>query len=74
MSKPRVGVEIIVVKEGKILLGKRKGAHGSGCYSPPGGNLECKETVETCAKRELDEETGLISFIDTVGTMDSRCH
>jgi len=57
--KPRVGVGVIVVKEGKILLGKRKGAHGSGCYGPPGGNLEFKEAVEACAIRELVEETGL---------------
>ncbi len=57
--KPRVGVGILVIKEGKILLGQRKGAHGSGCYSPPGGHLEFKETVEQCAIRELIEETGL---------------
>ena len=57
--KPRIGVGIIVIKEGKVLLGKRKGAHGSGCYSTPGGNLEFKETVEVCAIRELTEETGL---------------
>lgn len=59
LPKPKVGVGIIVVKDGKILLGKRKNAHGSGYYSPPGGNLEFKETVENCTKRELDEETGL---------------
>lgn len=56
---PRVGVGVLVIKEGKVLLGKRKGAHGNGCYSPPGGNLEFKETVEGCAIRELAEETGL---------------
>ena len=68
MPKPRVDVGVIVVKEGKILLGKRKGAHGSGCYSPPGGDLEFKETVETCAKRELDEETGLIPLSIQLGS------
>lgn len=57
--RPRVGVGVLVIKEGRILLGQRKGAHGSGCYSPPGGNLEFKETVEACAVRELAEETGL---------------
>lgn len=57
--KPRVGVGVIVMKEGKVLLGKRKGAHGGGFYGPPGGNLEFKETVEACAVRELAEETGL---------------
>jgi 8-oxo-dGTP diphosphatase len=67
ISKPRVGVGVIVVKEGRILLGKRKGAHGSGCYSPPGGHLEFKETVEVCATRELHEETGLISLSVQLG-------
>ncbi len=57
--KPRVGVGVIVVKEGKILLGQRKGSHGIGCYGPPGGHLDFKETVEACAVRELAEETGL---------------
>lgn len=57
--KPRVGVGVLVVRDGKILLGKRKGAHGSGCYAPPGGNLEFRETIEDCAARELIEETGL---------------
>lgn len=57
--KPRVGVGVLVAKEGQILLGKRKSAHGGGCYGPPGGHLEFKETVEACATRELFEETGL---------------
>jgi 8-oxo-dGTP diphosphatase len=56
---PKVGVGVIVVKDGKILLGKRKGAHGSGSFAMPGGHLGFKETVENCAARELIEETGL---------------
>lgn len=27
---PKVGVGIIVIKDEKVLLGKRKGAHGAG--------------------------------------------
>lgn len=65
--KSRVGVGVIVAKEGKILLGKRKGFHGRGCYSPPGGNLEFTETVETGATRELNEETGLIPLSIRLG-------
>ena len=58
--KPRVGVGVFVFNnEGKVLLGKRKGAHGTGEWAPPGGNLEFSESIEDCAVRELAEETGL---------------
>lgn len=61
---PRVGVATMVFKDGKILLGQRKGAHGVGEWACPGGHLEFGETVEECARRELAEETGLeiVSF------------
>lgn len=58
-KRPLVGVAVLVIKEGQILLGKRKGAHGTGEWSCPGGHLEFGERVEDCAKRELEEETGL---------------
>ncbi|WP_237753502.1 nucleotide triphosphate diphosphatase NUDT15 [Candidatus Protochlamydia amoebophila] len=57
--KPSVGVGIVVVKDGKVLLGNRKGAHGSGEWSFAGGHLEFGEDVKECALRELSEETGL---------------
>ncbi|MGD2169567.1 MAG: NUDIX hydrolase [Chlamydiota bacterium] len=56
---PRVGVGCVVRKEGKVLLGKRKGSHGEGSWAFPGGHLEYGETVVDCAARELIEETGL---------------
>jgi 8-oxo-dGTP diphosphatase len=58
-NKPRVGVGIVVVKEGKVLLGKRKNAHCAGDWAFPGGHLNLGENVEDCALRELHEETGL---------------
>ncbi len=58
-KRPAVGVAAIVIKNGKVLLGKRKGAHGSGSWAFPGGHLEFNESFEDCAKREVFEETGL---------------
>jgi 8-oxo-dGTP diphosphatase len=60
-NRPKVGVAVLVIKDRKVLLGKRKSAHGQGTWSAPGGHLEFGETFEACAKRELLEETGLIA-------------
>jgi len=56
---PKVGVGVLILKGEKILLLKRKGAHGAGEWSPPGGHLEFGESFEECALRETREETGL---------------
>lgn len=58
-QKPKVGVGIMIFKDGKILLARRKGSHGAGEYAFPGGHLEYMESFEECAKRELAEETGI---------------
>jgi len=41
---PRVGLGVLIIKDGKVLLGRRKGAHGEGTWAPPGGHLECGES------------------------------
>jgi 8-oxo-dGTP diphosphatase len=55
----RIGIGIMILKEGKVLLGKRKGSHGEGEYSFPGGHLEYMESFEECVLREIKEECGI---------------
>lgn len=59
-QRPRIGVAAIIINGDKILLGKRKNAHGEGTWSTPGGHLEFGESLEQCARREVLEETGLM--------------
>lgn len=58
-SQVRVGVGVMLVREGTVLLGTRIGAHGAGQPSFPGGHLEKGESVVDCARREVREEAGL---------------
>jgi 8-oxo-dGTP diphosphatase len=59
MNRPGVGTLVILKNNNKVLLGRRKGSHGHGEWSFPGGHLELNETIEECGKRELFEETGI---------------
>lgn len=59
IKRPLVGVGVIIYRGNKILLGKRKNSHGTGHWSPPGGHLEFGESFDQCARREVQEETGL---------------
>lgn len=56
---PKVGVAIIVTRNDQVLLMKRKGPHGTGTWSTPGGHLDFGETLEQCAAREAKEEVGI---------------
>ncbi|TDZ16309.1 Nudix hydrolase 1 [Colletotrichum orbiculare MAFF 240422] len=58
-AHPRVGVAAVISRRGKVLVGLRKGSHGSGTLQLPGGHLEFGESFETCVEREALEETNL---------------
>ncbi len=64
---PRVGVGVMILKNNKVLLGKRHDdpvkasslLHGEGTWTMPGGKLNFKENLEDEACREVLEETGV---------------
>lgn len=56
---PKVGIGVMVMKDGKVLLGIRKGSHGEKQYAWPGGHMEYMESFVETAKREVLEETGM---------------
>jgi 8-oxo-dGTP diphosphatase len=58
-EKAQVGTAIIITKDDKVLLMKRRGPHGKGTWSTPGGHLDFGETLEGCAAREAKEEVGV---------------
>lgn len=63
-----VTVDGLIIKEGKILLVKRKRQPYKGLWAIPGGYLEFGETCEEAVVREVGEETGLKTKIkDFVG-------
>lgn len=72
--RPLVGIAVLVMKDGKLLLGKRRGSHGAGEYASPGGHLEHGESFAACAAREVMEETGLVigepRFLRVMNVMD----
>ena len=57
----RIGVNVFVFKDGKLLLGKRIGKVGNGTWCLPGGHFEFGEHLSKAAARELQEETGIIA-------------
>ncbi|MCE5300253.1 MAG: NUDIX domain-containing protein [Spirochaetia bacterium] len=58
-DNPVPGVGVIAVRDGKILLVKRKLPPMAGTWALPGGFMDQGESIENAGRRELLEETGL---------------
>jgi len=61
---PMVGVGAIIVRDGKILIVKRKSEPGKGKWSVPGGLVKLGETVGQAVIREVKEECNLDVEVD----------
>ncbi|KAJ0439914.1 putative hydrolase [Helianthus annuus] len=70
---PEVGVSVFILKDNKILFGRRRSVSvGDNTYLLPGGHLEFGESYEECAAREVKEETGLdIKNIELLTTVNN---
>ncbi len=66
-EKPGVGVGVMILKNNKVLLGKRHSnpekadseLHGETTWTMPGGKLDFGETLQDAVQREVLEETGI---------------
>lgn len=68
IKSPILVIDVIIEKDNKIVLIKRKNEPFKGKLAIPGGKVEVGETVEESAIREAKEETSLdIELTDVMG-------
>lgn len=59
--RPMLTADCMVVNSREeVLLVRRGNEPFKGCWALPGGFMEMDETIEHCAVRELEEETGIV--------------
>jgi 8-oxo-dGTP diphosphatase len=60
-SFPVVGAGVMILRENRILLGRRLSSLGRGTYGWCGGGMRRGEGIRETAQREMLEETGLLT-------------
>ncbi len=56
---PGLGVGLAILRDGKLLLYRRRKAPEAGFWNIVGGKVDHMEPAEQAARREAEEETGL---------------
>ena len=59
MKQIAIRVAVLLIKDNKLLLVKHQ-KDNKKYYVLPGGHLEVGESIQSCAKREVLEETGIV--------------
>jgi 8-oxo-dGTP diphosphatase len=74
-ARPALTVDCVVFglddEDLKLMLIQRDLKPFAGCWALPGGFVDIDETLETSARRELEEETGIrLSYLEQLFTFD----
>ena len=75
-DNPKPCVAVLVERDGRILLVRRGVEPAKGMWDIPGGFIDCDESAEEAARREILEETGLrltnIRYVASVADIYGR--
>ena len=63
-GEPRLGTGAAILRDGRLLLIRRRRAPDAGVWGLPGGKVDLFETASAAAEREIREEVGLVIRAD----------